>query len=71
MAKKVDHREQLEYVFKGRTFDATYTVSNGMVHVTSIQGRKSAQHAATPVQMIAEQLFREIIHDADALGSLR
>jgi hypothetical protein len=71
MAKKADHREPLEYVFKGHTFDATYTVSSGMVHLTAIQGRKSAQLAQMPVQTMAEQLFREIINEANACGSLR
>jgi hypothetical protein len=71
MAKKADHRERIEYYFKGRTFDATYTISSGMVHVTSLQGRKSGQFGEAGTQSVAEQLFREIIQDADAGGQLR
>jgi hypothetical protein len=71
MAKKADHRERIEYYFKGRTFDATYTISSGMVHVTSLQGRKSAQFGDVAAQSIAEQLFREIIQDAETGGQLR
>jgi hypothetical protein len=71
MAKKADHRERIEYFFKGRIFDATYTISSGMVHVTSLQGRKSAQFGEAAMQSVAEQLFRDIIQDADAVGCLR
>jgi hypothetical protein len=71
MAKMADHRERTEYVFKDRTFSATYTVSSGMVHVTAIQGRKSAQWGDLTAQSVADQLFREIIHEADAAGTLR
>jgi hypothetical protein len=71
MAKKADHREPVVCLFKGRTFDATYTISSGMVHVTAIQGRKSAQLGETPVHAIAEQLFREILQDIETSGSLR
>jgi hypothetical protein len=70
MAKMADHRERVEYAFKGRTFTATYTVSSGMVHVTAVQGRKSAQLGEPPTHSLAEQLFREIIHEADAAGNL-
>jgi hypothetical protein len=71
MAKKADHRERIACVFKGRTFEATYTVSSGMIHVTALQGRKSAQFGEEATQSIAEQLFREIIEEADESGSLR
>lgn len=70
MAKKTDQREPVSCVFNGRTFEATYTVSPGMVHVTAIQGRRSAQLGGPTAQSIAEQLFREIIEDADARGTL-
>jgi hypothetical protein len=70
MAKKADQREPVACVFKGRTFEATYTVSPGMVHVTAVQGRKSAQLGEPTAQSIAEQLFREIIEDAAARGTL-
>jgi hypothetical protein len=42
-----------------------------MVHVTSLQGRKSGQFGEAGTQSVAEQLFREIIQDADAGGQLR
>jgi hypothetical protein len=71
MAKMADHRERVEYAFKGRTFAATYTISSGMVHVTAIQGRKSAQWGELPAQSVADQLFREIIQEADTAGTLR
>lgn len=71
MAKKADHRERVECFFKGRTFAATYTISSGMVHVTALQGRKSDQWGELPAQTVADQLFREIINEADAAGTLR
>ena len=71
MAKPQDHRERIEFVFKGRTFAATYTTSSGMVHVNSVQGRKSAQLGVPTAQALAEQLFQEIIREADGAGELR
>jgi hypothetical protein len=64
-------RETIEFEFKGRCFVASYTTSSGMVHVSSLYGRKSAQLSNNPTASIARSLFGEIIYDADAEGILR
>lgn len=70
MRVKAEQREPLALVFKGRNFAATFTTSISMVHVTSIYGRKSTQLGAVTTQSLAEALFREILEEADALGTL-
>ena len=69
--KKSEPREAVETVHKGRTFAGSYTLSSGMVHVISFYGRKSAQKGGMPPHLLAQQLFNEIIHEADAAGNLR
>ena len=70
MSKKSDFREPLELQFKGRVFAGSYTLSSGMVHVISLYGRKSAQIGDASTDHLARALFKEIIHEADAAGSL-
>lgn len=71
MPKEREQREHLDYIYKDRVFSAGYTVSSGMVHVTAVQGRKSGQRCELTDHAVAERLFREIILEADAAGTLR
>ena len=71
MARIPEARETIEIEFKGRRFSASYTISSGMVHVSSLYGRKSVQLGNTPTASIARSLFVEIIGEAEAVGDLR
>ena len=68
--RKSEPREPLEIRLDGRTFLGSYTLSSGMVHVVSAYGRKSIQMDGSPTNLLAEQLFRQIVRET-TLGAAR
>ena len=70
VSRKSEAREPVEIQFKGRIFTGSYTVSSGMVHVISLYGRKSTRIGGMTPQLLARTLFKEIIQEADAVGTL-
>ena len=70
MSRKTEAREPVEIQSNGRVFTGSYTVSPGMVHVISLYGRKSTQIGGMIPQLLASTLFKEIIQEADAVGTL-
>jgi hypothetical protein len=57
--------------YNGHRLGGYYTTSTGMVHVTSIYGRKSMQLTDLPPERLARTLLLEIVRETDAIGVLK
>jgi len=63
-------REEVEIEFEGKNYKGSYTIKSKMVHVTSAHGSKSTQVGASPPDLIARMLLRNILSDAKGKGTL-
>ncbi|HBC88791.1 MAG TPA: hypothetical protein DCZ94_17755 [Lentisphaeria bacterium] len=61
---------EVDIVFEGKKYSASYTVSSDVVMVDSSYGYKSAQVDGSKPDMVACWLFQEILQDAKSRGEL-
>jgi hypothetical protein len=45
----------------GKTYEGTYTISGGMVHVSSAHGHESTQISGSPPDTMARMVLRELV----------
>ncbi|HEY4075470.1 MAG TPA: hypothetical protein VGM26_00935 [Rhizomicrobium sp.] len=68
--KRAPEHEPVEFEFKGSKYKGTYTLSTGMVHVSSVYGRKSILRSELSAHALASTLLKEIIQEASAAGKI-
>ena len=56
--------------FEGKTYEATYSVTSGVVTVQSVHGSSSTQIGGSRAEIVARQLLREILEGAKSRGEL-
>ena len=63
-------REVLEVEFEGKTYRVTYSVENGMITVRTTFDSKPAVVGASPPEVLARIMARELLVDAKRKGLL-
>jgi hypothetical protein len=56
-------KREVSIEYKGKTYNATYTVEKGIITVSTLYGKKATQVGGSPPESLARIMIRELVDE--------